>query len=326
MKKLNKALLALLVLSMLALCSCKGGNSHAAQGYVEGRYTYVASQMSGTLLKRPVERGDQVKKGQSLFNLELDPQLAEYNQAQSDLKNAKATLADLEKTLKRPSELAAIVAQQKQIVAQLAFAKKTTKRYRELEKKGFIQKESLDKAIADQKKLEEQLKEYKENLKTGKLQARIDQIDAAKATVQAKQATLKKAKWQLDQKSIAAPVTGEVFDTYFRIGEMVPPNQPVLSILAPANIYAIFFIPERNLAKLKIGQSVKITYDNESKSIAAKVSYISPEAEFTPPVIYSEKTRDKLIYRIEAISSLTDAVKLHPGQPITVDYGSNNGK
>ena len=115
-----------------------------------------------------------------------------------------------------------------------------------------------------------------------------------------------------------APVSGQVIDTYFRVGEKVPLDQPVLAILAPENIKVLFYIPEMQLSQIKLGQTIEFTCDSCHNRTAAKISYISPTAEYAPPIIYSKDSREKLIYLVRADMPKDIAQKFHPGQPIDV--------
>lgn len=304
---------------LIGLTACQP-HRNTAQGYVEGRYTYITSQVGGKLEQLAVARGSPVTVNQFLFQLETDPELSQLNQAKAQLTEAESNLADLLKG-KRPSELAAIKAQQKQTIAQITLAKKTVARYDALYKKGFIDKQSLDQSVSNLQNLEQKLSEITENLKTAKLEARIDLIRAAESRVKATTANVAALEWQIRQKQILAPAAGTVFDTYFRIGEIVAANQPVLSLLAPENVYLVFYVPEKDLSQIKLNQLIHFTCDSCSSELNATIDFISPEAEYTPPVIYSEKTREKLIYRVEGRLTPVIAKTMHPGQPITVYYG-----
>ncbi|MBN1684947.1 MAG: HlyD family secretion protein [Gammaproteobacteria bacterium] len=304
-------------LIILFMNGCNWNSQNQLHGYIEGKFTYVASQTEGTLDKLFVQRGDQANQGAPLFKLDPYPQITQAHEAQAKFNQAQSNLADLQKG-RRPTEIAAIEAQKRQVEAQLAFAQKTLTRYQKLYQKGFIEKSRLDEANSNYQNFKAQLFEINENLKTAKLAAREDEVQAAAANVKAAKAALDNMLWQLKQKTIYAPASGTVFDTFYREGELVPVGYPVVELLAPENIYAIFFVPEKQLSSLHLGQTVKITCDGCSGSFDAKISFISPQAEFTPPVIYSEKTRSKLIYRIEARFSTQDAVKFHPGQPISI--------
>ena len=109
-----------------------------------------------------------------------------------------------------------------------------------------------------------------------------------------------------------------VQDTYYSEGEWVAAGNPVVSLLPPGNIKLRFFVPETEVGALKIGQAVRATCDGCAAPIAATITYISRQAEFTPPVIYSREQRAKLVFLIEARPEAADAVKLKPGQPLDV--------
>jgi len=109
-----------------------------------------------------------------------------------------------------------------------------------------------------------------------------------------------------------------VQDTLYVQGEWVPAGSPVISLLPPENIKIRFFVTEKGLGGLRLGQTVKISCDSCGPAINANISYVSPQAEYTPPVIYSKENRSKLVFLIEAKTSPVDAIKLHPGQPVDV--------
>ena len=79
-----------------------------------------------------------------------------------------------------------------------------------------------------------------------------------------------------------------------------------------------FFVPETVVGKLAPGRTLSIHCDGCAADVPAKITYISSEAEYTPPVIYSNENRAKLVFMVEARPSAADAVKLHPGQPVAV--------
>jgi HlyD family secretion protein len=127
---------------------------------------------------------------------------------------------------------------------------------------------------------------------------------------------LRQAEWNLSQKSPLAPNSGLVFDTLFEVGELVPAGTPVVVLLPAAGRKARFYVPEPHLASLHPGDKVKLRFDGGE--LPATISFISPQAEYTPPVIYSRDSRSKLVYLIEARPDPTDAARLKPGQPLEV--------
>lgn len=134
----------------------------------------------------------------------------------------------------------------------------------------------------------------------------------------AAQKRLSEAQWTYQQKTVYAPISGLVFDTYYRLGEKVIANQPVLSLLEPKNIKVQFYIPEKQLSAIHLNQTITFRCDNCQTTTKATITYISPEAEYTPPIIYSQNTRYKLVYKVRADLSPTVATQFHPGQPLDV--------
>ena len=120
----------------------------------------------------------------------------------------------------------------------------------------------------------------------------------------------------MEQKSVAAPVGGLVHDTYFVEGEWVPAGRPVAAILPPANVKVRFYVPETSLGSISPGMPVEIRCDGCPAPIAGKVTFISAQAEYTPPVLYSKESRAKLVFLIEARPD--GGSNLHPGQPVDV--------
>jgi HlyD family secretion protein len=109
-----------------------------------------------------------------------------------------------------------------------------------------------------------------------------------------------------------------VHDTLYSEGEYVNAGQPVVSLLPPGNLKMRFFVPETIVGALKLGQEVRAVCDGCGAPIGAKISYVSRQAEFTPPVLYSREQRAKLVFLIEARPAPADALRLKPGQPLDV--------
>ena len=115
---------------------------------------------------------------------------------------------------------------------------------------------------------------------------------------------------------MASPVTGAVQQVYYRPGEMVPAGRPVVAILPPGNLKVRFFVPEAVLPRIAYGDSINVTCDGCDAGLVAKISFISRTAEFTPPVIYSQEERSKLVFLVEALPDQPEKLRL--GQPIDV--------
>ncbi len=141
-------------------------------------------------------------------------------------------------------------------------------------------------------------------------------LDAAVSALRVAEAHVVTSETRLARRKGFAPVAGTVQQIYFREGEMVPAQRPVLSIMPPGNMKIRFFVPETELPKLAIGDEVRVTCDNCSPDLTARIYFIATQAEYTPPVIYSLDERNKLVYLIQARPSRPDALRV--GQPISV--------
>lgn len=304
-----------LLLIFILFLGCSKNNS--IQGYIEGQYTYVAPVISGKLEKLAVSRGDPIQKNSLLFILDQQPEQDQLKEAQFKLTQAEETLSDLKKG-QRQTIIDEFVAQRSQATAAFNLDQVTLARYQNLYAKGAIDKASVDTASTNYQRDKKLIEQIDAQIAEAKLGSRINQIMAQEAVVKAAYAGVAQAKWALTQKTVYAPLAGQVYDTYYREGEFVAAGQPILSFLAPENIKLIFFVPETMLSTIKIGQSVQFGCDNCKTKYPAIISFISSKAEYTPPVIYSRISRDKLVFRVEAKLSSTIATSVNSGQPVDV--------
>ena len=300
-----------------ALAACGTPPETALQGYAEGEFVRVAAPFAGTLVRLDVQRGSRVQAGAPLFALEAENESAARREAEDRARQARAQLENLRKG-RRPSEIDAIRAQLAQAQAAAALSATELKRQQDLVAKGFVSRQRLDEARTAVERDSARLDELKAQIATAQLASRPDEIRAAEAQASAAKAALEQADWRLKQRTAVSTVSGVVTDTLFVRGEWVGAGQPVLTLLPPENVKARFYVPEPRLGALKVGQAVELRCDGCAEPIRAAVTWISPQAEFTPPVIYSKDSRAKLVYLVEARPSPADALRLKPGQPLDV--------
>ena len=302
--------------ALLLALACGRGEGRTYQGYVEGEFVSVATSQSGRLDSLPVARGEMVSAGASLFGLECAQEAAARQQASDQLAAAQAQLADL-RLGKRPQEVDAARAQLAQAEAQAKSLDAQLSRDEAQFKERLISQSQIDQSRAASQSADAQVSQLRSQLAVAQLPSRNDQIRAQEAQVEAAKAALAQADWKLAQKTVAAPKAGLVQDTLYREGEWVQAGSPVLRLLPPGNVKVRFFVPEAEVGRLQPGQTVALRCDG-CPDVAARVSFISTQAEFTPPVIYSENTRSKLVFMVEARPAPADGLKLHPGQPLAV--------
>ena len=302
------------------LAGCSQANPQRVQGYVEGEYVNVSSPLAGALEKLFVLRGQQVKEGDPLFRLECGLETAMRDEAQQRLAQAQANLADAKKG-KRPSEIESIEALLNQAQSALELSEKVLVRQEALLRTKAVSDEEVDRARTTRDQDKKRVAQLTADLATARLGARDDQIKAAEEEVKARQAALAKADWDLSQKQQAAPQAGLVFDTLYREGEWVAAGRPIVQLLPPENVKVRAFVPQAQVSRIQYGDSIKVFVDGVPEPFVGKVTFISPKAEYTPPVIYSRESREKLVFMIEARFEPPLAAKLHPGQPVDVRVG-----
>jgi len=302
------------------LAGCSNESPNHLQGYIEGEFVYVASPLPGAVRELHVQRGAQVKVGDPLFALDDAAEKANRDEAERRLAQARANLEDAKKG-KRAPEIESIEAQLHQAKAALALSEKEFARQQNLFKSGASATRDLDLARTAKAEDLQRVSRLEADLATARLGARTDQVAAAEALVHAQEAALARADWDFTQKRQAAPQGGVVFDTLYRAGEWVAAGRPVVALLPPQNVKVRAFVPQAKLASIRRGDSFRVNVDGVSTPYQAKVSFISPQAEYTPPVIYSKESRSKLVFMIEGTFEAADAEKLHPGQPVDVHFG-----
>ncbi len=307
--------------ALCVLAGCSRQTPDRVQGYVEGEFVYVASPLAGQLESLFVQRGQWVKPGDPLFTLDSQPEKDARDQAAHQLAQARSNLEDAKKP-RRPTEIESAEAQLQQARAALDFSQKDFERQDKLEKTGARAVQDLDRARSTRDQDRKRVAQLEADLETARLGSRSDQIAAAEATVRAQEAALAKAEWDLSQKRQNAPQAGVVFDTLYREGEWVAAGRPVVALLPPPNVKVRAFVPETQIGKIKYGDQIQVLVDGLREPLIGKVSFISPRVEYTPPVIYSQESRSKLVVMIEIRFDPKTAAILHPGQPVDVQLGS----
>jgi len=267
-----------LALVLLLLAGCEKSHEGTWLGYAAGDNAFVAAPTAGWVTQLYVERGAWVKKGETLFILDDTSQAAARDAAVAAIAEAQGQMGQAE--------------------ANLDLAKKQLER-----QQGLLRSDATSRQAYDEAK--------------SAYDGAMAQVAQIVANENAARATLANAAYQLSQRSIVALTHGRVQDIYFRPGEYVPAMTPVVSVLPPENVYVRFFVPEDQFSRIRLGQKVKVHCDGCPGNIVATVSFIASQEEFTPPVIFSNQSRQQLVFKVEARAP--GGLKLNPGQPVDVD-------
>jgi len=315
--------MAAALLCLMAGCSRAPSESGAVQGYVEGEFVYVAAPLPGKLATLFVQRGAQVKTGDPLFELEDVQETAARDETTQRLAQLRAQVADAKKG-KRPTEIAAATAQLNLARTALQFSERELQRQEKLLAAGIVSVQDVERLRSQRDQDRQRVTQLEAELGTAKIGLRSDQIAAAEASMKAMEATLGRSEWDLAQRRQSAPASGLVFDTLYRQGEWLAAGRPAVVLLPPQNNKVRVFVPQPFLAAIHPGDRAQVTVDGAAAPISGVVDFISPQAEYTPPVIYSKESRQKLVYMIELTFAPATAAQLHPGQPVTVRFVSKS--
>jgi HlyD family secretion protein len=302
---------------LLGVTACTDKPAPAWSGYAEGDYVYVAAPLAGTLATLSVEAGQEVARGAALFALDADPERAARAEGEARLAQANAQAANTGKG-RRTDEIAVAQAQLTQARAQADLAAADLVRQQQLVAQGFITPARLDDAKTALAQAQARVAELQAALQVARLPSRSDEQQAARAQADAAAQALRQQQWREQQMRQVAPAAGRVADTYYRVGEWVNAGTPVVSLLPEGATKARFFVPEVEVGGLAPGHAVTIQCDGCGAPIAARITRIATQAEYTPPVIYSNGQRAKLVFMVEAKPAPADTRRLKPGQPLDV--------
>ncbi len=308
--------LALVAVALVALMTTapRMARPKTLSGYIEGEPLYLAAPVAGAVRAVNVVRGQDVAAGQALFTVDPAQVQALYDQASAEAAAASAQAEDARKG-QRPSELAVLEANIAAAEARARDARDGLRRIEPLVRQGWYAPARLDDAKAAADAADAQVRAARRQRDTAALGAREDQVRAADARVAQAKAAVSGAGARLIEVSPRAPGAARVEEVFFHPGEWAPANQPILSLLPDDRIKVRFFVPERSLSAYRVGRTVRFSCDGCATALSARIEFIAPRPEFTPPVIYSREARDRLVYLVEA----RPAVRLNPGQPVDVE-------
>jgi HlyD family secretion protein len=288
------------------------------QGYAEADFVEVGPTQQGLLTAVLVARGDEVAAGAPLFAQDDADDRAARDQAAQMLAQAATQLVNLEAGSK-PTEIQQAVDNLGSAQATLVRTGADLGRGEMLLHTGDATKQAVDQLRADDVSARAKVDALQAALAQSRAPlGRVGEIQTQLAAVAAARAVLEMAEWRLAQRRVTAPAAGRVADVLARPGETMAAGTPVVSLLPPGNIFVRFFIPERDLSTAHLGDQVTLACDGCPADLSATISFISPRAEYTPPLIYSESSKAKLVFLIEAHPPPDQAAKLNPGEPMEV--------
>ncbi|KGJ19610.1 HlyD family secretion protein [Paracoccus sanguinis] len=300
-----------LIAALLARCAPP---PPLATGYVDGEYVQAAPLATARIAEVMVRRGDVLRAGQVLARMDTADAQGTLDGAEARLLRAQSELADLSQG-SRPEELAALEAAVTAARTAAEQARDDAAREESLSARGVSSRSQSETLRAAADVASAQLAQAEARLAAARLPARADRIAAARAAVAEAEAARDTARWQLDQRSIRADAPGIVSDNIREPGEIAGPAAPVVSWLPDGAVRLRVYVPEPALSSVSVGTRLAVSCDGCAPQ-TARVTWIADMAEFTPPVIYSRESRQKLVYMVEAAPEAPSTLK--PGQIVEV--------
>jgi HlyD family secretion protein len=303
MNRLGAIAAILLALGGFFVWRMTGGNSAANApflGYVEGETLYIGPNEGERLASLQVAAGSSVKAGDPLFAMAtplLDRSRAE---AAARIGQLEAQLENLRAATNRPEQIAVLQAALERAEAALVLSRNDYQRQRKLFASGDVAKATLDRAEMALKRDEASVKEARRQVEAARIPGRSQEIQAAEAALGQARAQLQAIDIRMGRQNVKAPAAGVVQDVFFRPGEVVNTGQPVVALLPPENRKVRFYASEPRLAGLHVGGQVRIGCDGCPDDLFGRISFVSSRQEYTPPVIFSDDERAKLVFKIEA--------------------------
>ena len=280
----------------------------ALSGYIEGETLFLAAPVAGTLTSLAAIEGQRVAGGAPLFTIDPATLSAQGEQARARIAEAGTQIAAAQATVQQAESEAA------------AAAADADKARRDLNRLLAVRR--IDPAAVAGKDVDAAqaaLREANARLAAARdsAAARRSQVGAARAQQDQARGGAREVQIRVGQLSPSAPGPASVEDVFFRPGEWVAANQAVLALLPDSQVKVRFFVPEREVARYRPGRTIRFACDACPSGLSARITYVSPRPEFTPPIIYSRDSRDRLVFMVEARPDRPR--RLMPGLPVDVE-------
>jgi HlyD family secretion protein len=299
--------------------SSRAESPRGASGTVEATESRLGFQLAGRIVSIAVDEGSRVKAGDVLAQLDAAELQARKAQAAARVSSAEAQVDELEGGF-RPEEIAQAEAAVRAARDKLEDARTDLNRTRILQRGGAVSPEALQKATTAEEIAASALRQANEQLLLMRRGPRTEKIDAARAQTEEAKAAVQAVEAQLANAAIIAPHAGVVTVRHRQVNEIVAPGQPVLTVMNPDDRWVRIYVPENRVGAVRLGGRAAISADTfPGKTYQGVVTYISPEAEFTPKSVQTTEERVRLVYAVKVKVEGDPQMELKPGMPADVE-------
>lgn len=299
MKKISFIILPFVSLICFGCGDGNNKNSIEATGTIETVNVELSSKTSGEIKELRIIEGEKVKKGDTIMVIDTEGLRLQLRQQESGAEMSRAQL-DLLRNGARKEDILLAESSLNQAQVNYNLAKTDLERLQKLYQTHTITKKQYDDAVAHYDLMNDQLSSAKENYNKIRNYARPEEIKQAEAKLNQSIATADLIKKNIRDSYIISPINGIVVKKYFEVGETVAPMSSLVKISDLTNVELYIYVTEIELGKIKLGQKAEVIVDAfKNKKFDGKVTYISPEAEFTPKNIQTKDERTKLVFAVK---------------------------
>ncbi len=304
-----------LVLLGFFSCSGLGGKDIiSASGTIEATEVNVASKVTGQIKERPVDEGSRVRAGDMLAVVDHDTLDIQLRQAEAGVDLARAQLALLREGARR-EDIQQAEAALRQTEASFTVADDDARRMRALEATGSATPKQREDAEARLTVAQAERNAAAEALHKVRTLARPEEIKAAEAQLAQAMAGADLLRKTIADCTITAPVGGTVTHKAVEVGELVTPGSTIVQISELDSVYVMIYVTEVELGRIRLGARAEVSIDAFPKrAFPGQVTYISPEAEFTPKNVETKEDRVKLVFGVKIEIENREGL-LKPGLP-----------
>ena len=257
----------------------------AVSGTIETDQTRLASRYGGRVTEIFVQEGDSVSSNQLILRLSAPELFARRDQLAAQLAEWKAGA--------RKEEVATAKAEMEAIAADLEFARSEERRTAQLANTGAIAASERDRALSRANTLEKSLAASKSRLELLQAGTRPERIAAAEAQ-------LAEVETQIKELEVRAPAPAVVETLHVKLGDVLPPNTPVVTLLYTNHLWLRVYVPATWLGHLHSGDKVRVQVDSfPDKNFEGQIEQIARSAEFTPRNVQTQEERIKQVFGVK---------------------------
>jgi HlyD family secretion protein len=307
-------LTVVLLSGLLAGCRAARTDVLEVSGTIEATEIQLAARTTGEIMRFFAREGDRVARGQVLVCQDTVPLVLQLRQAEADLAATQANLALLEAGA-RAEDLQQAEARLRQAETRLEQARRDAARLEALHAQGSATDRQLEDAQLQLRLAEADQQAAQAQLEKLRHLARTEELAIARARVAQAEAQRDLLRRQLEDACLEAPIDGLVSRRVAEAGELAVPGSVLLTLIKLDTVYVQLYIPEPQLGLVQYGGPVMVRVDTwPDRTFEGYVTYIAPEAEFTPRNVQTREDRTRLVFRIKVTLPNPDGL-LKPGMP-----------